>query len=243
METGKLKDSCVPIQSMRNSCIILLRDLLSLSITKKFNKPNATYKMTKYIEYGILTASWVLFCVIHHITALEKCKNIFRSIMGKRFRYYRLIYSLLALITLISVLWYQFSIRSLNLGISFGVKYFIGLPLSVIGACLMGASMRKYFFKLSGIGVFYDNHQPLSLELTGIHKFIRHPLYLGTLLFAWSLLLFFPLLNNLIACCVMTTYILIGIRSEEKKLMIIFGITYKNYRVKTPALIPHIWVK
>jgi protein-S-isoprenylcysteine O-methyltransferase Ste14 len=104
----------------------------------------------------------------------------------------------------------------------------------------MGISIRKYFFKLSGIGVFCHDQRQVSLELCGIHKYLRHPLYLGTLLFAWSLLLFFPLLSNLLACVVMTTYVLLGIQSEEKKLLIIFGVNYQNYRSKTPALIPRI---
>jgi protein-S-isoprenylcysteine O-methyltransferase Ste14 len=199
--------------------------------------------MSIYNEHCILSALWLLFCAVHHFTATEKCKNVFSLLLGRQFRYYRVMYSFLALINLVLVLWYQFSIRSIKLDYSSQVKYFVGLPFGLIGAYLMCVSMQKYFFKLSGISVFYVVHQPISLEITGIHKFVRHPLYLGTLLFAWSLLLFFPLLTNLIACCVMTSYILIGIRSEEKKLMNIFGGLYKDYCCKTPALIPHIRVK
>lgn len=81
------------------------------------------------------------------------------------------------------------------------------------------------------------------LEQTGLHKFMRHPLYFGTLLFAWGLFLVFPYVNNLIAVLVMTGYILIGIIFEEKKLMIEFGESYRNYRQKVPMLIPYNWGK
>ena len=199
--------------------------------------------MATYSDYWILTAYWILFCVVHHITATEKCKEIVRVKMGRVFRYYRLMYSFLALASFIFVLFKQFSIKSGYLGISFWFKYFIGFPLGILGICLMFASIRKYFFKLSGIGVFYADQRPTTLELHGVHKYIRHPLYLGTLLLIWSLFLFFPLLTNLLAFLVMTAYVLIGIRSEEKKLLIVFGETYKNYRDKTPGLIPHIRIQ
>jgi protein-S-isoprenylcysteine O-methyltransferase Ste14 len=196
--------------------------------------------MATYMDYGILTGYWVLFCVIHHVFAMDKCKSIFRSKMGKVFRYYRLIYSFLALVTFILVLFHQYSVKSLTLDIVSQIRYFVGLPFGLAGIWLMGISIRKYFFKLSGIGVFYHDQSEVSLELCGIHKYIRHPLYLGTLLFAWSLLLFFPLLSNLLACAVLTSYVLFGIQSEEKKLVIIFGEDYKSYSSKTPALIPRI---
>jgi len=198
--------------------------------------------MATYTDYGILTVYWILFCVIHHITAMEKCKNMFQSKMGSGFQYYRLIYSLLAFGTLIFVLRFQFSINSVGLSIPVRIKYFIGLPFGILGTFLMGVSISKYFIKLSGISVFYPEKQPASLELYGIHKYIRHPLYLGTLLSIWSLFLFFPLLSNFLSCLFITLYVLIGIRSEEKKLSIQFGEVYDNYKQSTPKLIPNIVV-
>jgi methanethiol S-methyltransferase len=195
--------------------------------------------MATCTDYGILTGCWILFCVIHHITAMEKCKKMFQSKMGRRFQYYRLIYSFLALATLIFVLWFQFSINSVGLGIPVRIEYFIGLPFGILGTFLMGVSISKYFIKLSGIGVFYPEKRPASLELYGVHKYIRHPLYLGTLLSMWSLFLFFPLLSNFLSCLSITLYVLIGIRSEEKKLLIQFGEVYANYKRSTPKLIPN----
>jgi methanethiol S-methyltransferase len=195
--------------------------------------------MATYTDYGILTGYWILFCVIHYVTAMEKCKNMFLSKMGRGFQYYRLIYSFLALGTLIFVLWFQFSINSVVLGIPIRIKYFIGLPFGMLGTFLMGVSISKYFINLSGIGVFYPEKRPASLELYGIHKYIRHPLYLGTLLSMWSLFLFFPLLSNFLSCISITLYVLIGIRSEEKKLSFQFGEVYDNYKRSTPKLIPN----
>jgi len=64
------------------------------------------------------------------------------------------------------------------------------------------------------------------LELGGLHRYIRHPLYLGTLLVVWSLFLFFPSLSNVLACFMITAYTLAGIRLEERKLLQEFGEDY-----------------
>jgi protein-S-isoprenylcysteine O-methyltransferase Ste14 len=76
------------------------------------------------------------------------------------------------------------------------------------------------------------------LEKGGLHAYMRHPLYSGTLLFIWALFLIFPFMGNLIACVIITVYTLIGIRMEEKKLVIEFGEEYKSYAHQTPMLIP-----
>ena len=102
----------------------------------------------------------------------------------------------------------------------------------------MGNCIRKYFFNLSGVAVFRNRqHRPL-LETKGVHRYIRHPLYMGTLLLLWSIFLFFPLLSNLLACGMITLYTLIGIRFEEKKLSREFGESYDIYKRTTPMLIP-----
>jgi methanethiol S-methyltransferase len=190
-------------------------------------------------EHWIILGYWSLFSLLHSALAREIFKSRCRALMGAGFKYYRFLYSIVATISLGLVLDWQFSIRSPDLKISSWLKYVAGLPFGLLGIFLMGASIRKYFFNLSGIGVFFHKNNPGGLELHGLHKYVRHPLYLGTLLFSWSLFLFIPLLSNLIACIVINTYVLIGIRSEERKLTLIFGQLYETYRHKTPRLIPN----
>lgn len=104
----------------------------------------------------------------------------------------------------------------------------------------MSISILKYFKLLSGIRSLYKSNSVKSLKINGIHKYVRHPLYLGTLLFIWGLFFIFPLLNNLIAAGAITIYVLIGIKFEEKKLLKEFGNVYAEYIKKVPGLIPKI---
>ena len=192
------------------------------------------------VNHWILLGYWSLFSLLHHGMATEIFKARCRSVMGTGFKYYRLLYSLIAIISLSFVLIWQFSISSPDLGISTWLKYLVGLPVGILGIFMMGASIRKYFFNLSGIGIlFYDNSSG-SLEFHGLNKYVRHPLYLGTIFFIWSIFILVPLLSNLIASAVITIYIMVGIQFEERKLMLIFGQAYDSYRRKTPKLLPNL---
>jgi protein-S-isoprenylcysteine O-methyltransferase Ste14 len=88
------------------------------------------------------------------------------------------------------------------------------------------------------VSVFWRKEVGGVLETGGLHRYVRHPLYLGTLLLIWSLFLFFPLLSNLLGCMAITLYTLAGIRLEERKLLLRFGSMYADYCKRTPMLIP-----
>lgn len=91
---------------------------------------------------------------------------------------------------------------------------------------------------LSGVSSIFTPVPASELKINGIHRFVRHPLYSGTILFVWGLFFVFPFLNNLIAAVLLTLYVLIGIIFEEKKLKIEFGKKYEEYISNVPMLIP-----
>jgi len=112
--------------------------------------------------------------------------------------------------------------------------------LAMPGLVIMGICVRKYFYELSGLQAFQKREFRMTLQQKGLHKYVRHPLYFGTLLFIWGLFVIFPFLNNLIACVVITGYTLIGIELEEKKLQMEFGDEYDEYAKRVPKLIPRL---
>jgi protein-S-isoprenylcysteine O-methyltransferase Ste14 len=73
-----------------------------------------------------------------------------------------------------------------------------------------------------------------------MHRFVRHPLYFGTLLSAWAFLLVFPLVSYLVSCVMMTLYTCVGVLFEERKLRITFGQEYERYQQDVPMLIPFL---
>lgn len=181
---------------------------------------------------------WVLYYIFHSVLASLTVKRYFQKIWGKAYRYYRLSYSILVTIGLIFILWYQYSFASPRLIRSVVLQSLAFLLMVIPGSIIMFISVKKYFTLLSGIRSIYQPVPPVALKVEGIHRFVRHPLYSGTILLVWGLFFIFPLLNNLIAVVLLTLYVWIGIYLEEKKLLIEFGKDYGDYMLKVPKLIP-----
>ncbi len=189
-------------------------------------------------QHLFLLIFWILYCLIHSFLANPGIKRRIETWAGQGFRYYRISYSLFAAVTLAILLWYQFSIRSYPLFHIPLLQYIAGICSLIPGIYIMAVSIHNYFYELSGIQALQHKEQKVTLRQDGMHRFVRHPLYLGTLLFVWGLFLLMPFLSNFIACSVIFIYTLIGIELEEKQLLIEFGDAYKRYSQKVPKLLP-----
>ncbi len=75
------------------------------------------------------------------------------------------------------------------------------------------------------------------LIIRGPYRWVRHPLYLFTLLFIWSC----PDLtaDRLLLNILFTSWIIIGIILEERDLVADFGEQYLDYKQNVPMLIPY----
>jgi protein-S-isoprenylcysteine O-methyltransferase Ste14 len=192
------------------------------------------------ISHIILVLLWVLFGILHSVLAANWWKRLMQQRLGPQYKYYSFSYSVFAAVTLIAILVYQVYLQSqLIYAAPVWVKLLLCIPL-VAGLIIMGLLIRKYFFSLSGISVFYKEQPPADLELSGLNRYVRHPLYFGTLLFLWSFFFIFPYVKNLLACLVITLYTVWGARLEEEKLTAQFGEKYTAYKKQVPMLLPRL---
>jgi protein-S-isoprenylcysteine O-methyltransferase Ste14 len=69
-----------------------------------------------------------------------------------------------------------------------------------------------------------------------LYKIVRHPIYVGWLLIFWGT----PTMTagHLLFATVMSSYILVALRYEERDLVEHIGEPYRRYREEVPALIP-----
>ncbi|HEV8669248.1 MAG TPA: isoprenylcysteine carboxylmethyltransferase family protein [Candidatus Limnocylindria bacterium] len=113
---------------------------------------------------------------------------------------------------------------------------FIGLAIAVTSAAFAAWAMwslgRSYGIRLD----VFEGH---SLKTDGPYRFVRHPMYLGIVLFhlGASLALQSPLLLGATALYVVP-FTAIRIGAEERVLRDAFGERYLRYAERVPALIP-----
>jgi methanethiol S-methyltransferase len=79
-------------------------------------------------------------------------------------------------------------------------------------------------------------YTPLPFSERSLYKYTRHPMILGLLLSLWSV----PTMTwgHLLFSSLLTGYIAVGIRMEERSLLRKLGEEYRSYRERTPMLIP-----
>lgn len=79
--------------------------------------------------------------------------------------------------------------------------------------------------------------RPMPLKVTGAYRWVRHPLYLFSLLMIWSC----PALtaDRLLFNVLWTIWIVAATRLEERDLVHEFGRVYREYQAQVPMLIPY----
>jgi protein-S-isoprenylcysteine O-methyltransferase Ste14 len=189
-----------------------------------------------------LALLWISYCVLHSVLADIGVKKWIAAKLGAGFKYYRLYYTLFAFVGLVGVILYQISIDPTYVYVPTLFTKIVGAIIGIIGLIIMGICIKKYFAQLSGLKTLFQNEVKTgnTLLITGIHRYVRHPLYLGTFMFIWGIFIFVPYTSLLISNFIITVYTLIGIRFEEQKLIREFGESYIRYRNSVPKIIPAI---
>jgi len=160
--------------------------------------------------------------------------------MGRHYKFYRFYYTLFAFAGFVAIMTCLFIIPSYKLFATSTATIITGALITTFGGIIMIICIRKYFMQLSGLRSLIENRSNNQLMITGIHKHVRHPLYSGTFVFIWGLLILYPYLSLLIVDIIITVYTLIGLRFEEKKLLKEFEEAYKEYQEKVPMIIPRL---
>ncbi|CAN5183243.1 hypothetical protein BH11BAC6_BH11BAC6_00770 [soil metagenome] len=194
-----------------------------------------------YTQHILLVCCWIIFSATHSIFAAGKVKTWCMHTMKSHFKFYRFYFSILSFLLLGFVVYLTFSIQSILLWNVLLVQRAAAMLLGITGIVIMTICIRKYFFYLSGSSVFFNKtEKDVPLRVDGINKYMRHPLYTGTLMVVWSIFLWYPLLSFFTSVVCITTYTFIGTRFEEKKLIKTFGIAYINYAAEVPMFFPRL---
>jgi len=192
-----------------------------------------------FFETSIYALLWVGFGVVHSVLASTSAKRILHPLFG---RYYRLSYNLfsalhIGLILLAGREWLGDNSAHLNLASQLDITI---VACRWVGIGIILAALTQYDLGLFGgltqlrRGSNSSNDEE-SLHVTGLHRYVRHPLYLGAYCYLWGGAADeFGLQTALWG----SLYLFVGTWFEERKLISMYGRYYVEYREKVPAILP-----
>jgi protein-S-isoprenylcysteine O-methyltransferase Ste14 len=177
---------------------------------------------------------------LHSLLASRWAKARARSHLGPASgRLYRLAYNLIGGLTLLPVL---------AIPARFPGRLLVRVPWPWSGLMLAVQAGALLVILLgvrqTGIGSFLglrqllegspDDHAPLVV--TGLYRWVRHPLYTAGLVFLWLS----PIMTTSTLALVagLSAYIYIGSFFEERRLAAHFGQVYRDYQRRVPRLLP-----
>lgn len=192
------------------------------------------------LSHLLLTLGWVTYGLLHSFLASPGVKDKFRQVSGSRFRYYRLLYSLLALVFLGLLIFWQLSIPSMPMWKSTLYTRIPAYLIILTGLTGMVICLKKYLISPEGFSdLFFEGKKP-ELQIKGLHRIVRHPLYLSTFIFLIGLVLAFPSISFALTTAVIIIYTVLAIPLEEKKLIELYGQAYLQYKREVPPILPRL---
>ena len=190
----------------------------------------------------IVLLSVLIYGIVHSLLASNQIKNLARCLFGAYAdRGYRLAYNIFAIISLLPVLALPALLPDRTVYVipsPWVYLTFLGQLLAV-GLLLVGllqTGVWSFFgFRQLMVG---DEQVESRLEVRGLYRYVRHPLYTAGLLFIWLT----PLMtSNVLALFFgLTIYIIIGAYFEERRLVQEYGPAYDEYKKSTPMLVPFV---
>ena len=188
-----------------------------------------------------MTASFILWALVHSLLADHRIKARFRAHFGDRaYRGYRLAYNLFACLSFAGVLAIYWHTPDHILWTTPRPWHWVlrgGQLAGLIG--LIVAVFHTDVGAYAGLAQLHPAWTPEHREpmrIAGLYCLVRHPIYFFSLPLIWLN----PTLtrNNLILAALFTLYFYLGAKHEETGLRQEFGPAYDTYRQHVPMLIP-----
>lgn len=192
-----------------------------------------------HVIYALL---WLSFSFLHSMLADQRLKSSAARFIGSK---YRLVYNLIAVIHFAVVFfigrqWLAADATEFSWPPAWQVAS-VGVQLLGLGV-LFAALMRYDLGLFSGLAQVKAQSAGADhaadgepLHTAGLHRLVRHPLYLSLFLIIWARATNeFALATAIWA----SLYLLIGTKLEEKRLVTKYGEKYTAYKSKVPMYIP-----
>jgi len=184
--------------------------------------------------------AWLLFAMVHSLLARPLIQQRIENYLGCS---YRLIYNLLALVSISAVFvagrhWISGSTISIFHN---SVVLVISQLIQLSGVVVFLIALAYYDIgRFAGITQLFTGEKISAsanepLQRRGLNLYVRHPLYTGAFMLLWGGAVS-PL--DIWTAIWGTVYFLIGTFFEERKLINIYGDDYRRYMAEVPRYFP-----
>lgn len=185
---------------------------------------------------------WVLFGLQHSGMASRGFKSWWTVRLGAHASWERLIFNLVSLFAALAVMAHgHWALPAMPVFQPRGGVAVALWGLQGVGMVVTGWAMASYdLSRFAGLRQIRaarrgETLAEESLVLSWLHQWVRHPIYTGLLLVIWCRPLGVQTLaTNLFA----TLYLLVGVVLEERKLVAIYGESYRQLQRRVPCLMP-----
>ncbi len=196
----------------------------------------------------LLCFLWLCWCIMHSLLIDTSITGAIRRRVPNGYRYYRLLYNGISFFTFIPLLIFT---RGAGGEVTFswtGSWILVRGLFFLVSLVLFSAGSKRYdgqyFLGIKQIqtgvaSTLLGESEEFSDK--GIFGIIRHPWYLGSLLFIWSIHSAYSL-NVFLATCILSVYLVVGTFLEERKIIAEYGDKYRDYQQRVSMLFPWKWV-
>ncbi|WP_297527783.1 hypothetical protein [Thiohalobacter sp.] len=180
-----------------------------------------------------IATAWALYGALHSLLASRAIKAGVRRHLPGLWARYRLLYNLFATLALIPPLWLTFTWEGPWLWRWTGAWGWLANGLAALALIGFWIASKAYDMP-TFLGLRPEPEQP-RLGLSPLHRYVRHPWYSLGLVILWTRDMHAGLL---VTALVLTLYLLLGSRLEERRLEAELGRAYADYRRRVPGLLP-----
>ncbi len=199
------------------------------------------------MDTGFITIllACALYGALHSLLASNTAKAFATRQVGPDAyrRFYRLFYNLVAVVTIMAVFILVSLLPDRAIYRIPAPWLFLTILVQILAAvAVLSGVMQTGAMEFLGIQQILSSApssaDPEKLVVSGLYRWVRHPLYTATLLFLWLA----PQMSwNMLALDIgFSAYLFIGTIFEERKLVEQFGDAYRQYRKRTPRILPGI---
>jgi protein-S-isoprenylcysteine O-methyltransferase Ste14 len=201
-----------------------------------------------YPDYILLSLLWVAYCIVHSALISTTVTNFLKRALGEKYRFYRLFFNTFSVVTLIALLKYSHSPRW-NAELLFtweGHMRILQYGFIALAAILVVTGARHYSMpQFLGIQQILRKRSGKAMtecgqfDSSGVLGVIRHPWYVAVFILLWAS---DQNRTGIIINLILSAYLVIGTLLEERKLVLEFGDTYKEYQRQVSMFIPLKWL-